>query len=613
VEGEPPAARPVSGSLMVLTVWFGTVMGLVEGVDLLLFQRINWANWGRMIHVDGEIIWVSPLVDLLFCGTVALLFLVWSRLRPRSRILRNAFFLFTGLTIYDWLTATQRLYQSACILVAFGAATAFARWFDKHQGPVLRFFKRTSPWLAAFFVLAFVGVRTSEWASASRIESRLPDPIPGTPNVLVIILDTLRADHVSAYGYARNTTPEIDHMAREGVLFENAISPSSWSLPSHVSLVTGHYLHDHGWGNVQPAPWFGWGKKGLGGLPCIGEAFQDRGYRTAAFSANTTWFVGNLGFARCFQHFDDYFYSPTDAFSRTLWGTEILRNYGRRIDKHASDWMLRFGRNFGFPKVAGEVNKKFFHWLDQGKPRRPFFVYFNYLDVHAPYGGPPGYPKPGWDVSENTGAYDAGVKYVDDQIRALVQGLKERGLAQDTVIIVTSDHGEGLWQHGVRFHVATLYGELIRVPLVIWYPGKVPAGLRIARPVSTTAIPATLLSMVGGAPGAFPGPPLTNLWTKPESAANWPCPLAEVEKTFLDPDQNDVTSPNILTAYDGSISSIVAPQWQVLHHTVHGDQIFDWVKDPGEIRDVINTPEGKQAAQALGEELRARSAAWPRR
>jgi len=103
--------------------------------------------------------------------------------------------------------------------------------------------------------------------------------------VLVIVVDTLRADHVSSYGYARPTTPNLDRIAQQGTLFENAVSTTSWSLPSHVSLLTGRYQFEHGVGNVQPAPWLGWGNKGLGGFPTLGEALEQKGYRTGAFSA----------------------------------------------------------------------------------------------------------------------------------------------------------------------------------------------------------------------------------------------------------------------------------------------------------------------------------------
>ncbi|HEY1262945.1 MAG TPA: sulfatase [Terriglobales bacterium] len=610
-EEEPAASRAVFGPLLALTIWFGAAMGLVEGLDLLLFQQINWENWGRTLHVDGRILWIAPLVDAVVCGFFAVLLYSWSLFRMRAQVLRNAVFVFTGLAVYDWLTATQRLYQSACILMAAGTAFAAARWFSAHREPGLKLFKRTAPWLVIAIVVSFAGVQGSRWLREHKTESRLPAPAQGAPNVLVIIVDTLRADHVSAYGYSRITTPHIDQLAREGVLFDNAISPSSWSLPAHVSLVTGLYPHQHGWANVQSPPLWGWGDKGLGGSPCVRDGFKNRGYRSAAFSANGTYFVANLGYARCFDHFEDYFYSLADAVSRTVWGTEVLRNYARRFNRSAGDWLLRFGRNFGFRKTAQEVNAEFFRWLDESGKQRPFVAYFNYLDVHAPYGGPPGYPRPAWNMNDNTGAYDAGVKYVDDQIGAVLSGLESRGLGKNTIVVVTADHGEALWQHGARFHVATLYRELVHVPLIIWWPGRVRGGIRIARPVSTTAIPDTISDLAENE-DRFPGPSLTSLWTRPESAANWPYPLTEVDKTYLDPGQNDVSSPNLLTAYDGSISSVITPRWQFLSHSVHGDQLYDWVQDPEELHNAINTPEGKEAARGLKEELRRREEQKPK-
>jgi hypothetical protein len=149
------------------------------------------------------------------------------------------------------------------------------------------------------------------------------------------------------------------------------------------------------------------------------------------------------------------------------------------------------------------------------------------------------------------------------------------------------------------------------VPLRIWWPGRVRGGIRIARPVSTTAIPDTISDLAENE-DRFPGPSLTSLWTRPESAANWPYPLTEVDKTYLDPGQNDVSSPNLLTAYDGSISSVITPRWQFLSHSVHGDQLYDWVQDPEELHNAINTPEGKEAARGLKEELRRREEQKPK-
>jgi arylsulfatase A-like enzyme len=116
-------------------------------------------------------------------------------------------------------------------------------------------------------------------------------------------------------------------LAQQGVLFENSISTTSRSLPSHVSLLTGRYQFEHGVGNVQPEPWLGWGGKGLDGFPTLGEALQQKGNRTGAFSANRTYFTASLGFGRGFQHFEDYFHSPADMFVRAVFGREFARIY----------------------------------------------------------------------------------------------------------------------------------------------------------------------------------------------------------------------------------------------------------------------------------------------
>src|SRR5580704_7462888 len=119
----------------------------------------------------------------------------------------------------------------------------------------LQFWRRSTPWMVAAWVLVFAGIEGGKWLQERNAVSRLPPAKPVAPNVLVIVVDTLRADHLSSYGYARPTSPNLDRLVRQGILFENAISTTSWSLPSHVSLLTGRYQFEHGIGSVQPEPW----------------------------------------------------------------------------------------------------------------------------------------------------------------------------------------------------------------------------------------------------------------------------------------------------------------------------------------------------------------------
>jgi len=618
------------------------VAGSVEGVGLLVFQRINWRSWGPMMHVSKEIIWVSPLVDLLFFVTLALLVsLLVGAIRQLNPV-RAIVPLLAFLTIYDWLTLTARLSHWSCVLLALGVAAAFSRWFGKRETKILKRCKRATPWLLAAWMLAFVAIAGGEWIIERKTEAQLPLASPGSPNVLIIVVDTLRADHLSCYGYARQTSPEIDRIAKQGVRFENAIAPSSWSLPSHASLLTGRYPFEHGMQNVEPMPWLGWGKESLRGYPTLGEALQKRGYRTGAFSANRVYFTSNVGLGRGFIHFEDYFYSPADSFVRTLFGREFARIYLSRSDKSLVRRVLR-GMGFtslldrdtegwekdggarGVRKRASVVNDELLRWIDTDNDKdhpRPFFAFLNYMDAHDPYGAPGSYPRPYWDHGTTTDQYDDGVNYADHYIGLLMQSLQQRGLANHTLIIITSDHGESLGEHGLHFHASALYRELIQVPLIIWYPGHVPAGLQIATPVTNTTIPATIIDLQSGdlqsgdlqsgdlqsskpvasSPGeeVFPGPALSVLWKNPQAALRWPHPLAEVAQNDINPEKAGVP-----TAADGPMQALVTTNWHLIVHKNFGEQLYHWDADPGESHNLINTPEGRAEAAALKLELEA--------
>jgi len=203
-----------------------------------------------------------------------------------------------------------------------------------------------------------------------------------------------------------------------------------------------------------------------------------------------------------------------------------------------------------------------------------------------------------------------------------MQSLQQRGLANHTLIIITSDHGESLGEHGLHFHASALYRELIQVPLIIWYPGHVPAGLQIATPVTNTTIPATIIDLQSGdlqsgdlqsgdlqsskpvasSPGeeVFPGPALSVLWKNPQAALRWPHPLAEVAQNDINPEKAGVP-----TAADGPMQALVTTNWHLIVHKNFGEQLYHWDADPGESHNLINTPEGRAEAAALKLELEA--------
>ncbi len=622
-QAETSRASASATSLLLIPIWFGIVTGLIEGVGLLIFQRINWAQWGRVIHVSKQILWISPLVDLLLFLILALV--VWSASRLSTRIpsIRVLCFLLSFLAVYDWLTLTNRLYHRACVLLALGVAVAFTRWFSNHQSQAVRFWEKSTPWLVTFFLLVFAGIQSGKWLHEQRAVASLPPAAPGSPNVLVIVIDTLRADHLSSYGYGRATSPQLDQLAKNGVLFQNAVAPCSWTLPSHASLLTGRYPFEHGLKNVQP--WLGWGQKNLNGFATLGEALQRSGYRTGAFSANRIFFTGNVGLGRGFIHFEDYFDSPADSFIRTLYGREFARFYLNRTEKSKVTRVFRFlgmnawldkdtegsgdyGGAYAKRKRAHEVNQELVQWIQRDR-RRPFFAFLNYLDVHYAYGGPYGYPKPEWDHGTTIDEYDAGVKYVDDYIGRLLRELQREGIAEKTIVIITSDHGESLGEHGMNYHGISLYWNLIHVPLIISYPEHLPAGLRVATPVSNAAIPATVMNLIGGKDQKeFPGPALNVLWDSSKTGLQWPDPVSQLGQNSVINTQDRLVKGKIPTAADGDMESLVTSRWHLIIHQKSGEQLYDWTADPGESEDLINTSEGRATALKLKAQLQAATA-----
>jgi len=616
-----PAPRHTVVPVLRIALWFGILAGLMEGVGFLIFERINWERWALMVHVSKEILWISVLVDVAFFCAVAIPIAALGHFVQKFPVMKVGVFAFAFLTAYDWLEVTERLDNRACILLGLGVAAAVSRWFAKRETKAVRFWDKSLPWLLTGAVLVFGWVEGGRALREYRSVSQLPAAAPNSPNILLVVLDTLRADHVSSYGYTRPTTPNIDRLAREGVLFENAFSTSPWSLPSHASIVTGRYQFDHGVENIDPNRLFMWTQPVLGKYPTLGEALQQKGYRTGAFSANRIYFSANLGFAQGFQHFEDYFHSPADMFMRTLFGRVFVRRYLYRSWKSLPK---RFLLHFRFTKVldpdeegsaghsgpfttrkrAETVNREALRWIDKNR-EHPFFAFLNYFDVHHPYGGPEfGFTAP-WEEKERVDRYDGGLKYADDQLGWLMAELQKRGIAKNTIVVITADHGESLMQHSLESHGKALYSEEIRVPLIFFYPGHMPAGLRINTVVTNASIAATLAEAAGVEEGKeFPTPSLTSLWQGSSSGVHWPPVLAEVsDKQFWG--KNDVDAPHMVvpTAVQGAMKAVVAEDWHLIVHKKLGVQLYNLKQDPGETRNLVETAAGRAAALNMFPEL----------
>ncbi len=586
-----------------LAIGFGVIMGSVEGSGMIVFRRLNLISWTLWIGPDSpELIGVSVAVDVLILAVLAAFLAGMGRLFPRLQTVRIAVALLGFVVFYDWAFMGGWLRHRAAVILAAGLSAVLLRWLRSKEEERLGWWRRRLHQFVALGLIAVLGIPFGMFLAEKVRTALLPSAEPNAPNILVVVVDTLRADHMSLYGYERATSPNLTRIAQQGTMFSEAFAASSWTLPSHASLLTGHVPHEHH------------AEDGLRSLDqrfaTLPEALRSRGYRTGAFSANTIFFTRHMGLGRGFLHFEDYFESLYGMFVQTLLGREL------------DHWLLHRFRSEDFPGRlhAADINGHAIRWMAATRGR-PFFAFLNYFDVHDPYLPPQPYrnkfsklDNPGGLVNEAVGrnhpdltpqqlqgeidAYDGGVAYIDAQIGNLVAELDNRGLAQNTIVVITSDHGESLGNHGLLQHRNALYRELIRVPLVFRWPGHVPADRKVETPISNVSIAATILDLIGAEKQtSIPGPSLAQLWTNSNAPEKWPLPLSELAEQKYDP----VITP----AHFGWLKSLSGPQWHYIAHQKFPPQLYDWRKDPAEVTNLADTPEGKMAAQALASHLQA--------
>ncbi|MEP0806060.1 MAG: sulfatase-like hydrolase/transferase [Chloroflexota bacterium] len=600
----PSNALPASSKeIFTLALAAGLATGLVEGLLLFGLARAALLTWRLQNRAYWyETLWIAPLVDLVLFALAGAVFALTSRLFPRLPVKKIAWGAFAFLAVFDWLFILLfgKISLFAVLLLAAGIAYQVFTSIAKREAAATRGLTRALPWLAGVTVALLVINQGGGWLTERVRTARLPAAAPDAPNVIVIIVDTLRADHLSSYGYERNTSPFLDSLVAEGVRFETAISPSSWTQPSHASMLTGRYTYEtHA--ETQPLD---------ASYPTIGEVMQANGYRTAGFSANTLFFTRRHGHGRGFLHFEDNYQSVTDAFfNSSLYGF-LFDFYG-----------LRKGLKYeGVPNrlLASDINAAALNWMDGGG--EPFFVFMNYFDVHDPYTPPEPYrskyassPNPGGlvngfveryspsltpeQIQSEIDAYDGSIAYVDDQIKAFFGELERRGLLENTIVIVASDHGESFGEHGILQHSASLYLPEIHVPLIIWAPGRVPAGKVIETPVSLTSLPPTILTLIGKDPQPFPAQPLTLLINDAIAPADWRDPISELAHMPGAAEVNPSTH--------GAMKSVVGAEMQYINHEAFGEELYNWREDPQETNNLVNDPAARESLNGFRLYLKA--------
>jgi len=271
------------------------------------------------------------------------------------------------------------------------------------------------------------------------------------PNLLIITLDTTRADHIRCYGHSPAQTPALDALAENGVLFEKAYATVAATLPSHATILTGLHPPEHGL-HVN-------GKGRLGThIPTLAELFAKNGYDTGAFVAS---FVlhSKFGLNRGFQTYDDEL-AGGDRFGSE---THLMRN-GRQVVDAALSWLRK-------------------------RPPKPFFCWVHLYDPHAPYDA----HEESYGDRFRDSPYDGDIAFADEQIGRLIDFLKEHGLEERTIVVVVGDHGEGLGEHEEHEHGFMVYNSTVRVPLIVACPPICKAGHRVPTPVSLVDVFPTVL------------------------------------------------------------------------------------------------------------------------
>lgn len=326
------------------------------------------------------------------------------------------------------------------------------------------------------------GGQATPGQSLSAGQEPLSSGYPGR-SLILITIDTLRRDHLSLHGYRYPTSPSFEALQGELLVFDHALSTSPWTMPSIASLFTGLHPSGHG-GHGQHAI--------RDDVPLLAETFGAAGYRTAAFSANP-YVSSRYGLARGFQ---DFFF-------------------------------LGGAKASAYPDLS-EIVAAVRSWLDENAGE-PFFLYLHVMNVHGPYQSAESYEdrfvdgptqpfefqSELWldiaqrgrkerraDVTEEhlrdiRGRYDRAIAYTDSLLGEFVEELRARGVLDDSILVVTSDHGEEFFEHGSFGHRHALHAELLDIPLIIRLPGGRMGGVRITEPVSLIDVPPTVLDLVG--------------------------------------------------------------------------------------------------------------------
>lgn len=382
---------------------------------------------------------------------------------------------------------------------------------------------------------------------------------PTKPNILFIVLDTLRRDRLSIYGHGRNTSPEFDDFASQSTLFERAVSTAQWTVPSHASMFTGLYPSTHQLTEANRVL--------SGSYPTMAEILQADGYKTAGFCNNPLVGVLDHGLQRGFDDFYNYSgAAPNRPFRTRKNGVMSAfstrwRRFARMVSQQFAqqEWLFRLSlypvftpiwtRTISYKGHTANSVDDLIAYMSQhrtgNRDGQPLFTFLNLMGAHLPYrppqsaldriapelrrektayrfmghfnadaarwASPDDPPLLDWQRAVIDDFYDAEIAEQDIHVGRLLAYLKQSGALDDTMVIIAADHGEGHGDHEFFGHSFVVYQELVHVPLVIHYPERFPAGKRISTNISTRRIFHTVLETAGLKPPVDEADPNANV------------------------------------------------------------------------------------------------------
>ncbi|MGO9597265.1 MAG: sulfatase [Isosphaeraceae bacterium] len=584
-----------------ISLWFGLIVGLTE-LGLTLVQKPLTDPSPGLFRMNRHIVWTIPMVNLAvfgLCGIVAALGL---QAAPRRGV-RPAIASLVFLAVLTLLLSCRWLHVLACLAIAFLTALRLTRRIEENLSAFQRLVGRTLPAMGLVVVI-LSGFSQGEhlplprelWAAA--VTPGSPTRGQEAPNVLLVVLDTVRADHLSLYGYSRQTSPNLSRLARRGVTFEQARSTAPWTLPSHASMMTGRWPHELSTGINRPLD---------GTHRTLAESFAAQGYATAGFVANATYCGIETGLGRGFAHFEDHVLSLADVLWTSALGQRVILPVTFPPERRA-----RGNPNDYHRKDAAAIRRDMLAWvLRQGD--RPFFAFLNLYDAHDPYIPPADFTRRFsgvagsaadmaildrwfiWDKKKLTSrqiqfaldAYDDGIAYLDEHLGLLFDDLERVGRLDNTLVIVTADHGEHLGEHQLYGHASSLYDAEIHVPLLIFLPGGAHAGQTVASQVSLRDLAATVADLSGLGDSPFPGRSLARYWTADALPRPEPS-LSEVDAPVKSA-PNQGRSP----VFRGPMKAVASGNQVYIKSGDGLEELFDVESDPVQARDLSGRPQSR--------------------